>query len=103
MSTAATVMDNPTDPIKVAFNNLMHQRSEFLVFSSVDRTARRTHTLVNRRFYDAVLARLTEAERGRPSPLLGIGDTPKKERLFFALQHPSVLRWSTCGTYQSTS
>lgn len=86
MATAAEVMDNPADLINVAIEELVRQRIELPAFSTLDRLSRRIRTLVNGRFFEAVLAQLTEAERGQLDALLEVGDSPQKKSLFFALK-----------------
>jgi TnpA family transposase len=86
MSAAAEVMDNPADLINVAIEELVHQRIELPAFSTLDRLSRRIRTLVNGRFFAAVMERLSEAERGQLDVLLEVGDSPQKKSLFYALK-----------------
>lgn len=86
MSAAAEVMDNPADLINVAIEELVHQRIELPAFSTFDRLSRRIRTLVNGRFFVAVMDRLSETERGQLDALLEIGSSPQKKTLFFALK-----------------
>ncbi|MDA8255183.1 MAG: DUF4158 domain-containing protein, partial [Betaproteobacteria bacterium] len=86
MAGAAEVMDNPADLINVAIEELVRQRIELPAFSTLDRLSRRIRTLVNGRFFEAVMARLSEAERGQLDALLEVGDSPQKKSLFFALK-----------------
>ena len=86
MAAAAEVMDNPADLINVAIEELVRQRIELPAFSTLDRLSRRIRTLVNGRFFEAVMARLSEAERGQLDALLEVGDSPQKKSLFFALK-----------------
>lgn len=86
MASAAEVMDNPADLINVAIEELVRQRIELPAFSTLDRLSRRIRTLVNGRFFEAVLARLGEAERGQLDAMLEVTDSPQKKSLFFALK-----------------
>ncbi|MBL8470801.1 MAG: Tn3 family transposase [Rhodocyclaceae bacterium] len=86
MAAAAEVMDNPADLINVAIEELVHQRIELPAFSTLDRLSRRIRALVNGRFFETVLARLAEVERGQLDALLEVGDSPQKKSLFFALK-----------------
>jgi hypothetical protein len=86
MSAAAEVMDNPADLINVAIEELVRQRIELPAFSTFDRMSRRIRTLVNGRFFAAVMERLSETEREQLDALLEIGNSPQKKTLFFALK-----------------
>ncbi|PTU78906.1 hypothetical protein DBO86_11665 [Pseudomonas indoloxydans] len=86
MATAAEVMDNPADLINVAIEELVHQRIELPAFSTLDRLSRRIRTLINGRFFEVVLSRLPNAERGQLDALLEVGDSPQKKSLFFSLK-----------------
>jgi TnpA family transposase len=59
---AAQVLDNPADLINVAIEELIRVRCELPAFGTLDRLVRRVRTLVNRRYFLGVLARLPEAE-----------------------------------------
>ncbi len=86
MSAAAEVMDNPADLINVAIEELVHQCIELPAFSTLDRLSRRIRTLVNGRFFTAVMDRLSVTEREQLDALLEIGSSPQKKTLFFALK-----------------
>ena len=86
MSAAAEVMDNPTDLINVAIEELVRQRIKLPTFSTLDRLSRRIRALVNGSFFAAVMERLSEAERGQLDALLEVGDSPQKKNLFFTLK-----------------
>lgn len=86
MAAGAEVMDNPADLINVAIEELVCQCIELPAFSTLDRLSRRIRTLVNGRFFAAVMARLSESERGQLDALLEVGDSPQKKSLFFALK-----------------
>lgn len=60
---AAQVMDNPADLINVAIAELIKKRCELPAFSTLDRLARRIRTLVNSRFFQNVVDRLTPEEQ----------------------------------------
>ncbi|CAG0980823.1 hypothetical protein BURK2_01830 [Burkholderiales bacterium] len=70
MSAAADVMDNPVDLINVAIEELVRQRIELPAFSTLGRLSRRIRTLVNGRFFAAVMKRLSETERGQQRSVL---------------------------------
>ena len=55
----------------MAIEELIRARRELPAFSTLDRLARRVRTLVNRRSFLGVLARLPEAECRRIDGLLG--------------------------------
>jgi TnpA family transposase len=67
---AAQVLDNPADLINVAIEELIRARCELPAFSTLDRLVGRVRTLVNRRYFQGVLARLPEADCGRLDGLL---------------------------------
>ena len=104
MASAAEVMDNPADLINVAIEELVHQRIELPAFSTLDRLSRRVRTLVNGRFFETVMARLSEAERGQLDALLEVGDSPQKKACSSpSSSFPSVPRWSIYRICSTTS
>jgi hypothetical protein len=56
---AAEVLNNPADLINVAMEELVRQRHELPAFSTLDRMAGRTRTVVNRRLFATVDTRLS--------------------------------------------
>lgn len=66
----AQAKDNPADLINVAIEELIRARCELPAFGTLDRLVRRVRTLVNRRYFLGVLARLPEAECARIDGLL---------------------------------
>jgi len=66
---AAQAKDNPADLINVAIEELVRLRYELPAFSTLDRLARRLRTVVNQRYFQTVLARLTADQR---QALLGL-------------------------------
>lgn len=75
---AAQTMDNPADLINVALETLVKERFELPAFSTLDRMARRVRVVVNRRFWNIVLSRLTEETRARLDALLVIDPRTKR-------------------------
>ena len=71
---AAQVKDNPADLINVALETLIKERYELPAFSTPDRLVRRVRTLVNRRIFQTVLSRLTEADLTKLDTLLLVDD-----------------------------
>ncbi len=67
---AAQVMDNPADLINAAIESLIKERFELPAFSTLDRLARRVRLLVNRRFWETILSRLSPADFLRLDELL---------------------------------
>ncbi|MGC5328636.1 Tn3 family transposase [Brevibacillus sp. SYSU BS000544] len=59
---AAQVMDNPADLINVAIAEMIKERCELPAFSTLDRLTRRIRSLVNYRFFNEVLQRLSHDE-----------------------------------------
>jgi hypothetical protein len=62
---AAQVMDNPADLINVAIEELIKERCELPAFSTLDRLTLRVRTVVNYRFFNIILTRLSTEERGK--------------------------------------
>src|SRR5215204_75442 len=67
---AAQVMDNPADLINAAIESLIKESFELPAFSTLDRLARRVRLLVNRRFWETILSRLSPADFLRLDELL---------------------------------
>ena len=70
VSDAAATMDNPADLINVALEKLIKERYELPAFSTLDRLVGRVRALVNRRFFQTVLSRLSESDIARLDLLL---------------------------------
>jgi len=70
ISKAAEMMDNPADLINVALETLIKERYELPAFSTLDRMARRVRTLVNQRYFQIILDRLSQDEVNRLDHLL---------------------------------
>jgi len=87
MHGAAQVMDNPTDLINVALEELIRRRYELPAFSTLDRLAHRVRTLVNTRVFARVQARLSPEQRARLDHLLDT-DNPRQRSDFNALKEP---------------
>lgn len=83
---AAQTMNNPADLINVALETLVKERYELPAFSTLDRLVRRVRTVVNRRFWNIVLSRLTEETQARLDALLVI-DPRLKRSPFNRLKH----------------
>jgi TnpA family transposase len=104
---AAQVMDNPADLINVALEMLIKERYELPAFSTLDRLARRVRTLVNRRFLQTVLSRLSESdiarldllllvdERTHRSPYHRLKQLPKQPTLSHLQEWLDHLEWLT--------
>lgn len=58
----AHVMDNPPDLINAAIEILIKENYELPAFSTIDRLAKRIRTLVNRRWWNRLLNRLTDSQ-----------------------------------------
>ncbi|MGH9916950.1 MAG: DUF4158 domain-containing protein, partial [Pyrinomonadaceae bacterium] len=70
VSEAAETMDNPADLINVALEMLIKERYELPAFSTLDRLVRRVRTVVNQRYFEDILNRLSPEETGRLAALL---------------------------------
>lgn len=84
---SAHVMDNPADLINVAMEELIKERCELPGFTTLDKLARRIRTLVNRRFFNTVLARLSADEQRQLDRLL-TPDDPNHKSTFHYLKEP---------------
>lgn len=67
---AAQTMDSPADLINAAIEELIKERYELPAFSTLDRLVRRIRSLVNRRFWNTILRRISSAEIARLDALL---------------------------------
>lgn len=56
-------MENPSDLISAATETLVKERCELPAFTTLDRMSRRVRALVNGGFFQAIQARLSEAEQ----------------------------------------
>ncbi|ETT84591.1 MULTISPECIES: Tn3 family transposase [Bacillus] len=104
---AAQVMDNPADLINVAIAELIKERCELPAFSTLDRLARRVRTVVNYRFFNTILNRLSTEERGKLDQLLNtsmqlqksdynyLKDLPKSPSISHMKDLQSRLSWLT--------
>jgi hypothetical protein len=68
---AAQVKDHPADLINVAIEELVRQRYELPAFSTLDHLVQRVRALVQRRLFQQMLDRLTEADCRSLDTLLG--------------------------------
>lgn len=84
---SAYVMDNPADLINVAIEELIKERCELPGFTTLDKLARRIRTLVNRRFFNTVLSRLSADEQRQLDRLL-TPDDPNHKSTFHCLKEP---------------
>jgi hypothetical protein len=84
---AAHVMDNPADLINVAIAELVKERCELPAFSTLDRLVRRVRTLVNGRFFQMVLSRLTPEDQRRLDRLL-TADEPYRSDFNYLKEPP---------------
>ncbi|MGH9821978.1 MAG: Tn3 family transposase [Blastocatellia bacterium] len=67
---AAGTMDNPADLINVALESLIKERYELPAFSTLDRIVRRLRNLVNQRYFNEILGRLTWHEENMLGEIL---------------------------------
>lgn len=75
---SAHVMDNPADLINVAIAELIKERCELPAFSTLDRLTRRVRTLVNYRFFNTIMDRLSTDDRCKLDELLDTSNQPQK-------------------------
>lgn len=99
---AAQVMDNPADLVNnVAIAELINQRYELPAFSTLDRVVRRVRTLVNGRFFQLVLSRLSESSIQDIEELLLIDQISKRSAYNSLKQLPkSPTRFTPKGTLE---
>jgi TnpA family transposase len=102
---AAQTMDNPADLINAAIEELIKERYELLAFSTLDRLIRRIRSLVNRRFWNTILRRISSADIMRLDALLvpdakayrtpynSLKELPKKPTLKHLQELLSHLEW----------
>ena len=73
---AAETMDNPADLVNVALETLVKERFELPAFSTLDRMVRRVRTIINQRYFQTILARLSSDEATQLDKLLSTETSP---------------------------